>query len=320
MPSSLDLQSLSQLESAGNGIVVCNFWEEWCKPCTQMNTIFDQLAEQHPHFKFFKVQAEKLPDVTEKFEISAVPTFLFFKNQKVIDKIEGANAPELASKVTNLNATNSKSGESTEGMDLNARLTKLVSKAPVMLFMKGVPDAPKCGFSRKIVDILKQQKIEFDSFDILTDEEARQGLKTLSNWPTYPQLYAEGKLIGGLDIVKEMADDGQLQDIVPKPKTVEDLNTRLSILVNKAPVMLFMKGIPDAPKCGFSSKIVDILRNAKVEFSSFDILTDEEVRQGLKTFSNWPTYPQLFAHGALVGGLDVVKELQEEGQLLDALK
>ena len=57
----------------------------------------------------------------------------------------------------------------------------------------------------------------------------------------------------------------------------------------------------------------------KVSFGTFDILTDEEVRQGLKTFSNWPTYPQLYADGKLLGGLDVVKELQEEGELLDSL-
>ena len=76
-----------------------------------------------------------------------------------------------------------------------------------MLFMKGNPSAPECGFSRTIVGLLPGEDIEFDSFDILTDNAVREGLKEFSEWPTYPQLYVEGTLVGGLDIVKEMVED-----------------------------------------------------------------------------------------------------------------
>jgi len=71
--------------------------------------------------------------------------------------------------------------------------------------MKGTPDAPRCGFSNQIVEVLKVNDISFSSFDILEDNEVRQGLKEFSEWPTYPQLYIKGELMGGLDIVKEMA-------------------------------------------------------------------------------------------------------------------
>ncbi|XP_046565593.1 glutaredoxin 3-like [Haliotis rubra] len=81
-------------------------------------------------------------------------------------------------------------------------LKQLVSKAPVMLFMKGHPDAPRCGFSKKTVAILGETGVKYDTFDILSDDEVRQGLKTFSNWPTYPQLYVKGELVGGLDIIK----------------------------------------------------------------------------------------------------------------------
>lgn len=73
-----------------------------------------------------------------------------------------------------------------------------------MLFMKGNPTDPKCGFSRQIVALLNEDKIQYGTFDILNDNEVRQGLKQFSNWPTYPQLYVNGSLIGGLDILKEM--------------------------------------------------------------------------------------------------------------------
>ena len=75
----------------------------------------------------------------------------------------------------------------------------------------GSPSAPKCGFSRTLIGILQGENIEFSSFDILGDEEIRAGLKVLSDWPTYPQLYVNGEFMGGLDIIKEMQDSGNLK-------------------------------------------------------------------------------------------------------------
>ncbi|KAK5082350.1 glutaredoxin [Lithohypha guttulata] len=87
--------------------------------------------------------------------------------------------------------------------ELDARLGNLVKAAPVMLFMKGTPSAPQCGFSRQLVSILRENGVKYGFFNILADDEVRQGLKEFSDWPTFPQLYAKGELVGGLDIVKE---------------------------------------------------------------------------------------------------------------------
>lgn len=186
-----------------------------------------------------------------------------------------------------------------------------------MLFMKGSPQEPRCGFSRQIIQILKDHNVQYSSFDILSDEEVRQGLKTYSNWPTYPQVYVSGELIGGLDIVKELVESGELENTFPKTVSLEN---RLKSLINKSPVMLFMKGNKEAAKCGFSRQILEIMNNTGVEYDTFDILEDEEVRQGLKTYSNWPTFPQLYVKGDLIGGLDIVKELLEGGELVSVLK
>jgi len=83
-----------------------------------------------------------------------------------------------------------------------------------MLFMKGLPSAPKCGFSREICGILEGKGCEFDSFNILEDQEVRTELKRISEWPTYPQLYCDGDLIGGLDIVREMDEAGELDELL----------------------------------------------------------------------------------------------------------
>lgn len=198
------------------------------------------------------------------------------------------------------------------------RLSKLVHSAPILLFMKGTPDEPKCGFSRKMVALLRPAVAHFDTFNILDDSEVREGLKVFSNWPTFPQLYVNGKLVGGLDVCEQLQEAGELADVLAVAAV--PLEERLKQLTNAAPVMLFMKGSPDAPQCGFSSKIVSILQREKVAFQSFDILQDDAVRQGLKKFSNWPTFPQLYSNGKLVGGVDIVEELAQGGELLSALE
>ncbi|KAK3208370.1 hypothetical protein GRF29_77g499753 [Pseudopithomyces chartarum] len=96
------------------------------------------------------------------------------------------------------------SGEQeTSKEELNQRLGELVKAAPVMLFMKGTPSSPQCGFSRQTVGLLREKGIRYGFFNILADDEVRQGLKEYSDWPTFPQLYVEGELVGGLDIVRE---------------------------------------------------------------------------------------------------------------------
>ena len=90
---------------------------------------------------------------------------------------------------------------------------------------------------------------------------------------------------------------------------------RIAGIVNGADVMLFMKGSPLFPQCGFSSRAVAILNHLGVEFASTDVLQDQEVRQGIKAFSDWPTIPQLYVKGEFVGGSDIMMEMYESGEL-----
>ncbi|XP_055502646.1 glutaredoxin 3 [Leucoraja erinacea] len=297
------------LEKAKRSLVVVHFWAPWAEQCMQMNDVLTELAKEYAHVIFVKLEAESVPEISEKFEISSVPTFLFFKNCQKIDRLDGAHAPALTKKV--------QQHSETAKQDLNDQLRKLIKSAPCMLFMKGTSQEPRCGFSKKIVEILNEHNVRFSTFDILSDDDVRQGLKVYSNWPTYPQLYVNGELVGGLDIVKEQAESGELDKICPKEMGLEQ---RLKTLINKAKVVLFMKGNKAMAKCGFSRTIIEMLNETGVDYETFNILEDEEVRQGLKTFSNWPTYPQLYVNGNLIGGLDIVKELKNNGELLSILK
>lgn len=96
-------------------------------------------------------------------------------------------------------------------MDIKERIEQQLNEFPVLLYMKGTPDFPQCGFSAQVVGALKQCQKRFAYVNILEDEELRQGLKDYSDWPTFPQLYVGGELLGGCDIVVEMFESGELK-------------------------------------------------------------------------------------------------------------
>jgi len=136
-----------------------------------------------------------------------------------VETLRGANPQELSNLVAIFSqqtpsVTQPETNVSKSADDLNGRLHKLVTSSKVMTFIKGTPAAPQCGFSSKFCQLLKENGIQFGSFNILTDPEVRQGLKTFSNWPTFPQLYVNGEFIGGLDIIKELAEAGELIPLV----------------------------------------------------------------------------------------------------------
>ena len=94
---------------------------------------------------------------------------------------------------------------------------------------------------------------------------------------------------------------------------------RIENEIKENEVVLFMKGTPLFPQCGFSSTVVQILSHLGVQFKGVDVLADEDIRHGIKDFSNWPTIPQLYVKGEFVGGCDIVREMFEEGELRDYL-
>ena len=101
--------------------------------------------------------------------------------------------------------------------DVQQRIDQLVKGHKVMLFMKGTAQFPMCGFSGRAVQVLKACGVnDFDTFNVLEDEEVRQGIKDYANWPTIPQLYVDGEFVGGSDIMMEMYQSGELQQLLAK--------------------------------------------------------------------------------------------------------
>ena len=99
-------------------------------------------------------------------------------------------------------------------MDVTERIKQHIATQPVVLFMKGTPDFPQCGFSAQTVAVLKHVGTDFHAVNIFEDLELRDELKRFSNWPTYPQLYVKGELIGGCDIAMQMLQNGELKQLI----------------------------------------------------------------------------------------------------------
>lgn len=188
------------------------------------------------------LDAEELADVSDSFGVTAVPFVVLRRNNDVLETVSGsdatkvraaiekhAKAPTSSTTKPNAPVTSTNSGTETKNLsgyaptpqdpatapeyssgevkqskeELHKRLSSLVKAAPVMLFMKGTPSAPQCGFSRQLVAILRENSVKYGFFNILADDEVRQGLKEFADWPTFPQLWVDGELMGGLDIVSD---------------------------------------------------------------------------------------------------------------------
>jgi len=215
-------------------LLIISFHAPWAAPCAQMATVLKTLAAEYPEddkaTSWVSINAEELSDISETYEVTAVPYLVLQRNDQVLETVSGSSAVKVRtaiekhaknSKNTNGVSANAADGAATTSTDkptvevaeteqdpvkakeeLWKRLGELVSAAPVMLFMKGTPSAPQCGFSRQLVALLRERSIKYGFFNILADDEVRQGLKEFSDWPTFPQLYVDGELVGGLDIVR----------------------------------------------------------------------------------------------------------------------
>ncbi|KAK6821955.1 glutaredoxin [Apiospora arundinis] len=229
-------------------LLVISFHAPWAAPCAQMSTVLKTLASEYPApaadkpaaTSWVAINAEELSDVSETYDVTAVPYLVLQRNDKVLETVSGSSAVKVraaiekhaSSKTTqqqngtasstvgggsiadNSNATSQNSTAAAANdetpvdpekakEELFKRLGELVKAAPVMLFMKGTPSAPQCGFSRQLVGILRDRSVKYGFFNILADDEVRQGLKEFADWPTFPQLWVDGELVGGLDIIKE---------------------------------------------------------------------------------------------------------------------
>ena len=197
----------------------------------------------------------------------------------------------------------------------NQQYLKLFSKIhekPLVVFIKGSPAKPKSRRSKKLIRILNGY--DYSSFDILTDKPLFEWLKVYSGSSAYPQIFLHNEYKGSLEEIVELTKSGELFNLIG-----QDLNTRLQKILSSNKHIVAMMGSKEEPICGFSKRLIELLAEYNLDYETFDISIDSQVCEGLKTFSNWPTYPQVYTNGELIGGLDICMQLHSEGSLKQAL-
>ena len=162
---------------------------------------------------------------------------------------------------------------------------------------------------------MRDLNCEFTAIDVTSKPEI---MKAFKEDQVVPYVYLSGIPCCGLEGVDQLPSQPEFKkQIRPKKLTV---NERIEKLLGESNIILFMKGVPESPECGFSSRIVNILKEYdSLKYDHFNIFEDNEIREGLKKYSNWPTYPQLYVMGKLIGGIDIVQEMHEENELEDVL-
>jgi len=391
-------------------LFVVLFYADWHEQSKYILNILKSQSKLHPDSVFAYINAENndVAKIVEKYNVSVVPTIVFLNGSKEeLFRLENDSPQVISEKINEYEKAHKVSFELKRN-EMFPKIEKILAQFPLVIFMKGSPDAPKCGFSSKLVDQLRELKLRFAHFDILGDEEVRNWLRLYGKWQTYPQVWVNQKFVGGLDTTTALIKEGKFQELVKDldikeepesvanrligsgvvvvfldgtspesenlvsvlkkegvryksfdvskadPEIVKALKTQLKVeefpqvvinkevvkvselltdknveklipqsefeltikkklemLIKEKPVMLFMKGIPSAPECGFSKRALAILNKYNTDFGSFNILTNAEVRENLKEYSNWKTYPQLYVEGKLVGGCDIIEQLDE---------
>eukprot|EP00762_Andalucia_godoyi_P003073 ANDGO_01081.mRNA.1 Monothiol glutaredoxin-3 len=206
-------QFLDDVYSPGPEVDLVHFSASWAPPCIQLHAVCEQLSKEYPSLGFWRVDADAkdCAQASRMMKIEAVPTVVFIKRGVEVDRFTGADVPSFVKKVKAfVNALDD------ENKQLFQKIKELLNQHHAILFMKGAPEAPKCGFSREIVQLIRSQGVDFHTVDILQDEELRQGLKAYAKWPTFPMFFVNGQLVGGVDVVRELIEsdefDGVMED------------------------------------------------------------------------------------------------------------
>lgn len=147
----------------------------------------------------------------------------------------------------------------------------MVTNNAFFMFIKGSPEQPKCKFTRKLLELLAPQSYKFRTFDILKDERIRQWLKFYSNWPTFPQIYLNGKFVGGVDIVTELIETGEFDFMVPEKARKPAPEVEVRELLAQHKVLVLIEGTTENPTSPESKELVAMLHRHGVKFVALDL-------------------------------------------------
>lgn len=277
-----------------------------------LQEFFTELISSFPVQVLLVQASPETLGLLSQYSVTKVPTTIFIIGFVEQYRIEGSHIPDLVSQVELLTSSFSSIFESIRNSQYT-KLQNILSQYKLAVFAKGTQSAPKSRRSLKIKRILSGY--DYTYFDLNTDPLLAQWLQVYTNLKFLPVYFIDGNLQGSIEELVEQTKTGELFKLLG-----QDLNERLKKLTNSSKYLVAMMGSKEEPICGFSKRLIAVLDKYGIDFDSFDISFDGEVCEGLKKFSNWPTYPQVYVDGELIGGYDICCQMDNEGSLKEALK
>lgn len=209
----VEFNKLKAETMGADGGLVVHFSASWCEPCSAVNTHLESAAKAYSgHVTFVEVDCEASADIAESEGVDRVPFVLFYRfssERGVMEPVAEVSGAKLES--IDLNLRSLYGTQRSSFSSLNEYLKFLTTRPGIVMFITGTPSRPRCGFTGKLCELVESLSAPYTYYDVMASEEVCESLKTYSEWPTYPQVYVDGELIGGWDICKELHDGGELK-------------------------------------------------------------------------------------------------------------
>jgi glutaredoxin-related protein len=188
------------------------------------------------------------------------------------------------------------------------KIKALLDSYPVVVFIKGTPHDPFCKFSKSFINTLKETKIKYKSFNIFKDDYLRCYLRLYSGWKTYPQIYINSKIVGGVEKLNELVAKGEFMDMVPMECKREGILNEIQNFFEANPLIVMGKGTQETSKCKNTLKVYEILKSYGYKFELYDVLKDEMAKNVIKEVYKFEHYPAIFLNAKYIGGGKELKD------------
>lgn len=207
-----ELAAVKEEARALSGLVI-HFKASWCEPCASVSQVMAELAQQEASLIVAEVAVEENESLCEAENVDRVPYVLFYRSSgDAMEPVAHVAGAKLG--LVRFNAESLFGCPRSNFASLNDYLKHLTSKQGIFIFITGTPSQPRCGFTDKLCQLLEELKAPYHYYDVMADNEVCEALKVYSEWPTYPQVYMDGELLGGLDVCQQLHSTGELKKLL----------------------------------------------------------------------------------------------------------
>lgn len=291
-------------------VILCS--ASWYEPCNVLkDNVLPELSKLYKKLVFAWIDCDKFVDLVDKYAVETAPTVLILHPHSDEFSKYVNPSPDV------LNDELKKADDLYQSLaNISAEIEAILASGPMVAFIKGTPSEPKCKFTRKLLGHFNELELTFKHFNILEDEKVRSWLKLYSNWPTYPQVYINQELIGGVDIVVELIESGEFMDMVPKECKKPSATEMFDQMLSSFDVVVLIEGTPDKPSTEESKSMINTLNTNSIKYVTVDYSAlSEDVKKHISTTYSVTELPYIFLKKTPFGNEETFLKVVQDNAL-----